>query len=90
MELVFVNDGLEEVAKENGMTVEQIKEHWKECSENDPKAQKLNQHRYHLQDSTDRYIFLWDSLKKEHITIRGEKKCEKWLKEHCGEWCTDF
>lgn len=90
VEMVLVYDGLEVVAKENGMTVEQLKEYQKKVSENDPKESKLRKYRYHLQASWDGYSDYWDSVEKKHIEIRGEKRCEKWQKEHQGEWCTDF
>lgn len=89
-EMILIYDGLEEVAKENGMTVEQLKEYQKQAAEKDPVQAKLKMYRYHLQATWDGFCDFWDSLEKKHIEIRGEKRCEKWQKEHAGEWCTDF
>lgn len=62
----------------------------REAYERDPATIKLRNHRYHLDGVSGTHYSIWDSEKKEHIEVKGEKHWEKWKTEHQNEWCTDF
>lgn len=60
----------------------------KEAMKNDPAHNKKE--RYLMQSCTSTSETFFDTVTKELFTIKGEKRCEKWEKEHAGEWATDF
>ena len=59
----------------------------REAMKNDPANNKKE--RYLLQGVETGYT-LFDTVEKQFITIKGDKRWENWKAAHAGEWATDF